>query len=126
MQWAGGGENPPQPGGQPRREGSDAKSLLLGHVGRDDGRPPRTGDDQRSWPRWGRQVRKRLGNVVQLLEGGCAVNAVLTEDGVVDLVLSREGAGVGFGRLSPPLRPSCLEDHDGLPAPSNGREECFL
>ncbi len=118
-----GGENFLEPAGEVRREGGDAESLLLGHVRRDDGRPPRTGDDQGPRPRRRRQVRERLGEVVQLLEGGRAVHTVLAEHGVVDLVLSREGPGVGFGRLSPPLRPPRLEDHDGLSALAQGRKK---
>src|SRR3990172_321132 len=118
-----GGEDLPELPGEGGGERGDAKPLLLRDVRGDDGGPPGAGDDERPRTLGGRDVGERLGEIVQLLQRGRAVHAVLPEHGFVDLAPPRQRPGVGLRGLASPLGPPRLEDHHRLGAGADGGEE---
>ena len=118
-----GWQRPPQLRRQGRGERAHAETVVRRDVRGDDRRSSGAGDDEHPRPGRRRHVGEGLGKIVQLLEGGRAVDPVLPEDRVVDLVLRGKRPGVRLGGLASLIGPAGLEDDDGLPARLDGGQE---
>jgi len=96
-----------------RREGH-LEAVLLGLVDTQDRGAAGARDEQEPLARRPVQVRQALGEIVELLEVVGAADVVLPENGLVDLVASRQGLRVALGGHAAPCRAARLEDDDGL------------
>jgi len=96
-----------------RREGG-LETVLPGLVDAEDRGAAGAGDEQEPLPRRPVHVGEPLGEVVELLQVVGPHDAVLPEDGLVDLVAAGQGLRVALGRDAPPCRSARFEDHDGF------------
>ncbi len=97
-----------------RRRNGGGEAVLLRLVDGEDGGAAGTGDGQQAAALRLVQVSQGLGEVVQLLQVVRPADLVFPEDGLVDLVGSRQGLGVALRRHAAPGGPARLEDDHGL------------